>query len=94
MAAIPWNLQSPAGIPAMNGAGRSTNVAGGATLIPMNHYYRVIGYDDKDSHLFVVDVVAPFSGIAEMMVLAQLHSNVETSALVDKATRVDTRRAD
>jgi hypothetical protein len=51
-------------------------------------------YDHEDSHLFVVDVVAPFSGIAEMMVLAQLHSNVETSALVDKATRVDTRRAD
>jgi hypothetical protein len=59
----------------------------------MDHHYRVIGYDDKNSHLFVVDVVAPFPGIAEMMVLAQLRSNAETSALVDKAARVDTRRA-
>jgi hypothetical protein len=60
----------------------------------MNHHYRVIGYDEKNSHLFAVDVVAPFSGIAEMMVLAQLRGNVETSDLVDKVARVDTRRAD
>jgi hypothetical protein len=59
-----------------------------------DHHYRVIGYDDKDRHLFAVDVVAPFSSVAQMMVLAQLHGNVETSALVDKAARVDTQRAD
>jgi hypothetical protein len=54
----------------------------------------VIGYDDKNSHLFAVDVVAPFSSIAQMMVLAQLRGNVETAVLVDKAARVDTHRAD
>jgi hypothetical protein len=59
-----------------------------------DHHYRMIGYDDKDRHLFVVDVVAPFSSVAQMMVLAQLHGNVKTSALVDKAARVEhaTRR--
>jgi len=60
----------------------------------MDHHYRVIGYDDTNSHLFVVDVVAPFSSIAQMMVLAQLRGNVETAVLVDKAARVDTHRAD
>ena len=60
----------------------------------MDHHYRVIGYDDKNSHLFAVEVVAPFSSIAQMMVLAQLRGNVETAALVDKAARVDTHRAD
>ena len=55
----------------------------------MDHRYRVIGYDDKNSHLFAVDVVAPFSSIAQMMVLAQLRGNVETAA-----ARVDTHRAD
>ena len=56
------------------------------------HHYRVIGYDHEDSHLFVVDVVAPLSSIAEMMVLAQLYGNAETSVLVDKVARVDRQR--
>jgi hypothetical protein len=59
-----------------------------------DHHYRVIGYDDKDNHIFAVDVVAPFASVAEMMVLAQLYGNAETSALVDKASRVDTQRAE
>jgi hypothetical protein len=58
----------------------------------MNYHYRVIGYDHEDSHLFAVDVVAPLSCIAEMMVLAQLYGNAETSALVDKVARVDRQR--
>jgi hypothetical protein len=53
------------------------------------HHYHVIGYDHEDSHLFAVDVVAPLSCIAEMMVLAQLYGNAETSALVNKVARVD-----
>jgi len=58
-----------------------------------NRHYRVIGYDAEDSHLFVVDIDAPARGIAEMMVLAQLRCNGETSDLVDKAARLVTRRA-
>jgi|307.fasta_scaffold77181_5 hypothetical protein len=60
----------------------------------MNYQYRVIGYDHEDSHLFAVDVVAPLSCIAEMMVLAQLCGNAETSALTDKVARVDRQRAE
>jgi len=60
----------------------------------MNYQYRVIGYDHEDSHLFAVDVVAPLSCIAEMMVLAQLCGNAETSALADKVARVDRQRAE
>ena len=53
----------------------------------------MIGYDAEDGHLFVVDIDAPVRGIAEMMVLAQLRCNGETSDLVDKAARLVTRRA-
>ena len=58
------------------------------------HHYRVIGYDHEDSHLFAVDVIAPLLCIAEIMVLAQLYSNAETSALVDKVARLDRKRAE
>jgi hypothetical protein len=58
----------------------------------MNRHYRVIGYDTEDGHLFVVDIDAPARGIAEVMALAHLHNNVETSKLVDKAARLVTRR--
>jgi hypothetical protein len=58
-----------------------------------NRHYRVIGYDAEDGHLFVVDIDAPMRGIAEVMALAQLRNNAETSELVDKAARLVTCRA-
>jgi hypothetical protein len=60
----------------------------------MNHHYRVIGYGAEDSHLFVVDIDAPARGIAEVMALAQLWRNGDTSTLLDKAERLVARRED
>jgi hypothetical protein len=65
-----------------------------ATLRPMNHLYRVIGYDAQDQRLFDETVEAPVKGIAEVMVLAQLYRNFATSALADRANRLVTRRED